>query len=195
MPHYYDEKQPSPLRPFKILIEARGRRVELWSGSGVFSLKRLDKGTRLLLDTAVIEGGWRVHDFGCGIGVVGTIVKLAHPSCDVVSSDVSERAVQLARMNAKELGLDLDVVRSDGYENIKGAFDAILFNPPYVAGRQEILRLIGEAYEHLRPGGLLQIVARHQKGGKTLMKHLEERFKNCDDSRKGSGYRVYICRK
>lgn len=195
MTHYYDVKQDTEMNPFTITCRARGHKVEIWSGSSVFSLKRLDKGTEVLIDKAVVEEGWRVHDLGCGYGVVGIIVKIDCPFCDVLCSDVSERAVALAKKNVRDLDLNIDVVRSDGYEKVKGEFDTVLFNPPYVAGRETIKRLIDEAHDHLKKGGLLQVVARHQKGGKVLMEHLRKKFGNVDDSRKGAGYRVYVSRR
>ena len=39
---------------------------------------------------------------------------------------------------------------------------------------------------------LLQIVARHNKGGKTLMEKMDEVFGNVKDIAKKSGFRVYI---
>lgn len=194
MAHYYDPKQEAPLRPYRIKVRARGRSIELWSGAGVFSKDALDVGTRLLIDTCIIELGWSVHDLGCGIGAVGIMAKLTEPSCRVICSDVSERAVELARMNVAALGLDVDVRQSDGYAQIPERFDTVLFNPPYVAGRETIYRLIDEAHAHLKPGGLLQLVARHAKGGETLKKRLLDRFGNCDDSRRQGGFRVYVAR-
>ncbi len=192
MTHYYDEKQDAPLIPKKILVAARSQQLELWSGAGVFSKEHLDDGTRLLIDTAIIRPGAKVHDLGCGIGVVGIIAKLSEPSCHIICSDVSERAIELTEMNCKELKLDIEIIKSDGYADIPGHFDAVLFNPPYVAGRETIYRLIDEACEHLNPGGTLQLVARHNKGGETLKKYMLTKFDAVDDTRQANGFRVYI---
>jgi 16S rRNA G1207 methylase RsmC len=195
MPHYYSEDQDTPLKPFRITVKARGERLELWSGNGVFSKQELDEGTKLLIDQCILELGWKVHDLGCGIGVVGIVVKRIEPSCEVVCSDVSRRAVELTQKNIKELKLEIRVLQSDGYAAIPDRFDTVLFNPPYVAGREVIYRLMDEAYEHLEAGGMLQLVARHNKGGETLKKRMIERFGNCDDSRRAKGFRLYISKK
>ena len=192
MSHYYDAKQDGELKPKKIAVSARGTRIELWSGAGVFSKDYLDDGTKLLIDTAVIPQGAKVHDLGCGIGVVAVIIKLAHPDATVIASDVSERAIELAKMNMSLHKTDVHVRLSDGYASIPEMFDVILFNPPYVAGRETIYRLMQEAYDHLAPGGTLQLVARHNKGGETLGKRIMELFGNTDDSRRARGYRVYV---
>lgn len=195
MPHYYDEEQEGPFQPYKIPVSARGQQLELWSAAGTFSKDALDAGTKLLIDTAIISPGWVVHDLGCGSGVVGVIVKRSDPTCRVICSDVSKRAVELAQKNTGAFAPEVEVRQSDGYAHVPEIFDTILFNPPYVAGRETIYRLMDEAYAHLRPGGLLQLVARHNKGGETLKKRMIELFGSCDDTRRASGYRVYVSKK
>ena len=96
----------------------RGIGLELWNASGVFSVKKLDTATKLLIDKAIIKEGWLIHDLGCGNGVVGVIVKKSVPSCHVICSDVNERAVQLAKMNSKMHDCRMDVLISDGYAKI-----------------------------------------------------------------------------
>lgn len=195
MAHYYDKTHDGPLQPFRIGVRARGKEFTLWSASGVFSKEELDAGSRLLIEECVIEDGWKIHDLGCGIGVVGIFIKSDFPHCEVLCTDMSERAVDLTRKNAEEIGLEIESRQSDGYENIPEMFDTILINPPYVAGRETVFRLLSEASEHVRPGGLVQAVARHKKGGEMIGKHLREVLGNCDDSRKKGGFRIYVARK
>jgi 16S rRNA (guanine1207-N2)-methyltransferase len=195
MPHYYDEEQETPLVPRRMMVSARGKTLEVWTGGGVFSKDALDRGTKLLIDEAILAPGWNVHDLGCGIGVVAIFVKKAEPASHVIATDVSKRAIELTEKNVGEHAPDIQVRHSDGYANVPEIFDTILFNPPYVAGRETIYRLIDEASQHLRPGGLLQLVARHAKGGETLKKRLIALFGNCDDSRRAAGFRLYVSKK
>jgi 16S rRNA (guanine1207-N2)-methyltransferase len=191
MPHYSD----APVRKEgikNISVVARDVRVELISAKGIFSKDRLDTGTKLLLDTCILSPTWHVHDLGCGNGVVGIVVAKAEPGCTVVSSDPSPQAIEITRKNVAKNKLPIITIQSDGYSSIKDTFDTVLLNPPYVAGRQTVFRLFQEAYEHLKPGGCLQVVARHQKGGAMIKQELERIFGNCNDTRRGSGYRVYV---
>jgi len=55
--------------------------------------------------------------------------------------------------------------------------------------------LIEEARNHLKYGGNLQLVARHNKGGKTLSKKIEEVFGNVKVIAKKAGYWVYLSEK
>ena len=59
MSHYYSETQTSELNLTKINIRIKNVSFQLYSGSGVFSKKRLDKGTELLLKNLIVgeEGG------------------------------------------------------------------------------------------------------------------------------------------
>ncbi|MBW2968346.1 methyltransferase [Candidatus Woesearchaeota archaeon] len=199
--HYYTKQQTSRFEPKKIGLAVAGLEFEMYTAGGVFSPKKLDLGTKLLIEHAEVADGWKVLDLGCGYGAVGVAVKKKVRSAHVVMSDVNTRAAKLANMNLKlnriagseEAGSE--VLCSDGFQNKKldaMRFDTILLNPPQTAGKQVCFRLIEESYEHLNQGGLLQLVARHQKGGKTLSKKMEEVFGNVKETAKGSGFRVYV---
>ena len=192
MPHYYSKKQTSSINLKKIKIQLRNKEFELYSASGIFSKDKLDKGTKLLIENCVIESGWNVLDIGCGIGVIGIAVKLLNPSTEVMMSDINKRAVMISKKNIKLHKLDIEVIKSDLYAKIADKFDTILVNPPQTAGKDICFQIIDEAKNHLNNNGLLQLVARHNKGGSVLEKHMKEIFGNVEQIVKGSGYRVYI---
>ena len=77
-------------------------------------------------------------------------------------------------------------------EKINENFDIILLNPPQTAGKKLCFKLIEDAKSHLLQNGSLQLVARHNKGGKELSKKMLEVFGNVKDIAKSSGYRIYI---
>lgn len=75
-----------------------------------------------------------VLDLCTGSGAIGlSIAKLAE-GAHVTLTDISEDALEVAKLNAKELGVEDKVtfVRSDLFEAIDGSFDLIVSNPPYV---------------------------------------------------------------
>ncbi|MFW5745965.1 MAG: class I SAM-dependent methyltransferase [Nanoarchaeota archaeon] len=196
MSHYYDAHPEGPFRTSKITVTLKGRTIELYSSSGLFSIKHVDRATELLVEHMQVPAEARVLDLGCGYGVVGLAVKLLYPETEVVLTDINPRAVKVSRQNAKLHGVELDIRHGNIYATVEGEqFNVILTNPPYVAGRKVCYAFIDGAYEHLRAGGTLQLVARHAKGGKMLEKRMQERFGNVTTLAKGSGFRVYISEK
>ncbi len=104
-------------------------------------------------------------EVGCGSGLVSW--ELAGQVKSLVALDINPHAVRAAR----ERGVA--AVRSDLFRGIKGRFDLIVFNPPYLpteqaershqwinyaldggeSGRETIGRFLLDLAEHLRPGG------------------------------------------
>lgn len=192
MSHYYSEKQDSALNLKKIKVRVKYLEFELYTGSGVFSKKKLDKGTEVLLKYCIADNEWNILDMGCGIGVVGIFLKKMYPKAKIEMTDINERAVELANMNIKLHKQDNNVHKSDLFRNIKGTFDTVIANPPQTAGKQVCFDLIEESKKHLTKDGTLQIVARHKKGGEQLSLKMEQVFGNVDVLGRKSGYRVYI---
>ena len=190
MVHYYDEEQTSTFAPFLINIHTKKDSFKIYSASGVFSIKKLDKGSETLINYAQPPNKGSLLDLGCGYGVVGLAIKRLYPALDVTLSDVNERALKLAKKNAEHLQLAVTIKKSDLFTKL-GTYDCIVVNPPYVAGRKLIFSLIEQAKEHLNQEGSLQLVARHQKGGKTLEKKMQEVFGNVTTLGKQAGFRVY----
>lgn len=194
MPSQYYDKNQSSEKKIRIINDTlRGKNLEFYTSSGVFSIKRIDDGTKLLIENCVIEKSWKILDLGCGYGPIGVSLKKADPSLDVYMVDVNDRAVELAKKNSTINSVDVNI--SSGslfspFPEIK--FDSILCNPPYIAGRDFVFSIITGSRSHLKTGGVLQIVARHNKGGRMIEKKMNEVFLNVSCLAKGKGYRVYV---
>jgi 16S rRNA G1207 methylase RsmC len=196
MPHYYEKKQTSQLNIQKIPTVLRGSSLDIYSASGIFSKSRIDKGSMLLANTAIIEEGWKVLDFGCGYGVIGVAIAKSFPSCKVLMSDINKRAVMMSKKNIDENKLkNASAIQSDMFEKIHEEFNTILLNPPQSAGKELCIKMIEQAKEHLLEGGLFQMVARHNIGGRELEKHMLRIYGNVREIAKRSGYRIYVSEK
>jgi release factor glutamine methyltransferase len=89
--------------------------------------------TETLVEAAIeiVGQGARVVDVGTGSGAVALALKDERPDLDVVATDVSADALEVARANAERLGLEIELVRGDLVAGA-GAVDAVVSNPPYV---------------------------------------------------------------
>ena len=79
----------------------------------------------------------RVLDLCTGSGCIGISLKLLCPDAEVVCSDISDDALELAKENADKLGAEVELRRSDLMNDIPGKFDLILSNPPYI--REDVI--------------------------------------------------------
>lgn len=77
-----------------------------------------------------------VLDLCTGSGAIALVVK-AKSGANVTASDISENALSLAKENFEKHGLEIEIIKSDMFENIEGKFDFIISNPPYIV-REEI---------------------------------------------------------
>lgn len=123
-----------------------------------------------------------VADLGTGSGAIA--IALAHecPNWTVVATDISEEALKLARHNAMQLQLkNIEFYCGDWGEALPcKKFDLIVSNPPYIAqndphlqqgdvrfepkialeagdGLSELQKIIIQAKEYLKIGGLLML--------------------------------------
>jgi release factor glutamine methyltransferase len=124
----------------------------------------------------------RVIDLGTGSGAIALAVKHACPRAEVHATDVSERALALARGNAQALDLALSWHLGSWWQAAPAGrpFDLVLSNPPYVAagdphlaalrhepalalipagdrgdGLADIERIVAGARAHMAPGAWL----------------------------------------
>ncbi len=100
--------------------------------------------TYLLLDAAKkeVNPGDRILEIGTGSGLISR--ELAKVS-DVVATDINPHAALCARCTG------VNVVRSDLFAGIRGTFDLILFNPPYLPTQPE--ERIDDWLEYALDGG------------------------------------------
>ena len=89
--------------------------------------------TEILVDMIAKEnsGRLKVLDICSGSGCIG--ISLAkHKNFDVTLCDISNYAIENSKENAKINSVDVEIIQSDLFQNIKGKFDIIVSNPPYI---------------------------------------------------------------
>lgn len=119
-------------------IDGTPHRLALQTRPGVFSAKKLDTGSELLLNTLAAFVGHkppkRIVDLGCGSGVLGLAAATLYPEAEILLADADARAVACTQANVEALGLGARcrVAWWDAREPALGdRFDLALVNPPF----------------------------------------------------------------
>lgn len=102
------------------------------------------KETEILVENCIyIIGREKINDIldlCTGSGIIGITIKKRFPTINIYMSDVSKKALDIAKENAKLNNVDVNILESDLFNNINRRFDMIVSNPPYI-NRKEIENL------------------------------------------------------
>lgn len=93
--------------------------------------------TELLVELALEkipqDRPWRIADLGTGSGAIALAIASERPACEILASDLSKAALQIARENAQALALgSVSFYQGSWLEPLPGNFQLIVSNPPYV---------------------------------------------------------------
>ena len=190
--HYFAETPKSKAKFGLVSTYLRGKPFEFITGSSVFSIKRVDLGTRILIESMILPEKGCVLDVGCGYGAVGIAAAAFNRKLHVVLTDVNRRAALLARQNADRNKVsNVEVKHGDLYEPVRALiFNCVLSNPPVSAGMKTVEALIRGAPAVMACKATFQMVVRSKIGRKTLPTVFNEAFGNFDVLSIESGYRV-----
>lgn len=99
----------------------------------------------------------RVLDLGTGSGCIGLTLSLEEKNMDVSVSDISIKALEVAKNNSEKLNADVSIIHSDLFENIKGTFDIIVSNPPYIPDEEALDNIVKKEPDVALFGGSLGV--------------------------------------
>lgn len=86
----------------------------------------------------------KILDLCCGSGAIGLTLKSKVKNSLVTMSDISEKALEVSKKNKEKHNLEVEIIKSDLFENIKGKFNVIISNPPYIKTHEEIDSMVKE---------------------------------------------------
>lgn len=79
-----------------------------------------------------------ILDLATGSGAIGITLKLELKNVNVTLSDISGKALRVAKKNIKRYNLKVKTIKSNWFESINTKFDCIISNPPYIPLNQEV---------------------------------------------------------
>lgn len=112
----------------------------------------------------------RAVDIGCGTGAGALLIARAFPDAEVLAVDINPKALGFTRINAQLAGLEnVEALHSNVLNDVKGEFDLIVANPPYMKdskqrayrhggdalGADLSVRIVRESVKRLSAGGTL----------------------------------------
>lgn len=145
--HMHDEVTEKQREHFNLLVDRRTSNMPIskiiqkrlfWGREFDVDLNVLDpRGDTETLIAACLKLGPqdKVLDLGTGSGAIGLTLAAEWPRVDVMCTDISDEALDVARLNMKRFGVadGVRLLRSDWFGAVEGRFDLIVSNPPYIA--------------------------------------------------------------
>ncbi len=176
-------------------VNYHNHQLTIKSLPGVFSHGQFDIGSQLLLDTLPALSG-KVLDFGCGAGVIGSVMAILNPSIELEMCDISALAVESSKETLAANGLKGNVFASDVYSDTSNDYKFIISNPPFHAGLDTSYSatetLLAQAPNYQNAHGELLIVAN------SFLKYqpiIEKAFGNCETLNKTNKFAIYHAQK
>ena len=198
---YSTELPEVPLKVYTIPVSLRKHLYLFKTINGVFSYRKLDLGTKVLIENMIIpQNNSQVLDLGCGYGIIGIVVAHESPDSTVYFIDINKRAIWCTKENVKlnipYLQSNIQVYTGNYFLPLKSKdikFDAIFMNPPIRKGRREFLNLFDSIQSHMKSNGSFQFVIRKKLGSDFINRYLIDLYSD-DRIRilcKRSGYWVF----
>jgi 16S rRNA (guanine1207-N2)-methyltransferase len=165
--------------------------LELDTDAGVFSPRRLDQGTRLLLDVAPPPPATgNFLDLGCGYGALALVLAARAPGARIWAVDVNARALALTGSNAARAGLANVTCALPDDPGVPSRLDLIWSNPPVRIGKNALHALLSSWLDRLEPGAAAYLVVQRNLGSDSLHRWLAESGWSAERAAARSGYRV-----
>lgn len=172
----------------------RGHRLAFHSTWGLFSPRRVDDGSYLLIEHIDVRPDDVTLDLGCGYGAIGLVIARSCPDGRVHLVDRDFVAVEYARKNAEANGLDnCEVYLSNAFSEVPRdlSFDSIVSNLPANVGKEMLAIILNDAHARLNPGGRLYVVT--IAGLRPFIRrNFEEVFGNYEKLKQARGYSVAL---
>jgi 16S rRNA (guanine1207-N2)-methyltransferase len=188
---YFASRPAAAHRPGSVRVILPDLHLELGTDAGVFSPRRLDPGTRLLLDVAPPPpAAGDILDLGCGYGPLALAAAIRAPAARIWAVDVNARALALTEGNAGRAGLANVTCALPDDPGLPARLDLIWSNPPVRIGKSALHAMLARWLDRLSPGAAAFLVVQRNLGSDSLQRWLAECGWIAERAAARSGYRV-----
>jgi len=88
-----------------------------------------------------------ILDIGTGSGCI-SIALSKETNSNLIACDISDKAIDLAKSNAKINNVNIKIIKSNLFENIKETYDVIISNPPYIDKKEKVMEMVDKYEPH-----------------------------------------------
>lgn len=130
-----DLKQSRPIQHIIGYTDFCGCRIAV-SSDVLIPRPETEETVQWIISTFNIQlSSFNILDLCTGSGCIAIALKKAFPEADVTAMDISPKALEIARQNAQNNGVEVHFVEGDvldGVNGFNGSYGLIVSNPPYV---------------------------------------------------------------
>ncbi len=175
--HYFTAEPASAAERRQLRVFLAGRELIVQTAPGIFCPDRVDIGTAVLLRGAPEPAaGGNLLDLGCGWGPIALTLGLRSPAASIWAVDVNQRALGLARDNAKVLGINDFHAVTPKEVPAEIRFTTIWSNPPIRVGKAVLHDMLLTWLPRLEAGGTAYLVVQKNLGADSLQSWLAGRL-------------------
>jgi 16S rRNA (guanine1207-N2)-methyltransferase len=192
--HYFSGQPAVPDKRRHVTTRIWDHELTFTTSAGVFSQDGLDKATAVLLRNSAPPSSGTVLDLGCGWGPIACALATAAAEVTVWATDTNERALQLTRLNAADLDVEVNAALPDDIPSDL-LFDEIWSNPPIRIGKQALHDLLLRWLPRLTPDGSARLVVGKALGADSLQAWLTDQGWPTERLTSEKGFRILQVRR
>lgn len=175
--HYFTAEPASAAERRQFRVSLAGQEIIVETAPGVFCPDRVDIGTAVLLrEVPAPPPTGNLLDIGTGWGPMALTLGLLSPDATIWAVDVNQRALALARDNAKRLGINSFHALAPDEVPADIRFGTIWSNPPIRVGKTALHAILLTWLPRLEPGGTAYLVVQKNLGADSLLHWLTNKL-------------------